>query len=104
MTQATLHDALILARALRQVSAGARASACAAILRRARRAQAYRQRTGHAHPELGDGSVGSAVLMGGTPMAPADLDADFAHCLTVAIAQITAPQSGCCADTSLAAM
>lgn len=74
-------DVTAAARALYLLPEEERGSALARLMDEARWADAYRKRTGRAHPFWGDGSLMAAALRRPVAKEPVLSDADYCRCL-----------------------
>lgn len=86
-------DAVTAARALLAVSPEARAGLLAEIFAEAEAADAYRKRTGRAHPVWGTGSLMSAALGRDCAPEPCLDDPDYAACLAQVFTALAARAS-----------
>lgn len=87
-------DVMAAARALLPVPPPERQGYALSLVREAEEAEQYRQDTGCAHPDWGDGTLQARALADAPPKAPLFGDPAFLHCHLVVIETLLARQTG----------
>lgn len=88
-------DVVAAARVIRAVPEARRDALVGRMLDEARWADAYRKRTGRAHPLWGDGSLMAAALMRGPEAEPTMRDTVYLQCLVGVLEAVVAARLQC---------